>query len=89
MIVSSGYNEPSLIFLLGKDTFLVNPQEAGLLLVENPNSLAIIEEQSFNEFNNTIFSLNKNIEEISIISGYNLAKGQKVSIGLYQLKKNK
>ena len=89
VIVSAGYSEPSLIFFLGKDTFLVNSQEASIILIENPEALAIVEKRSFKEFQNTISNLNKKIEEISVISGYNLAKGENVSIGLYKLEKIK
>ncbi len=88
IIVSAGYSEPSLIFLLGKDTFLVNSQEAGLILIENPEAIAVIEKRSLGVFNETISNLDKKIEEISVISGYNLAKGENVSIGLYKLKNN-
>ena len=58
------------------------------MLVENPKSLAIIEKRSFNKFHKTILNLDKKIEEISFVKGYNLAKGESVSVGLYQLEKN-
>ena len=58
------------------------------MLVENPKSLAIIEMRSFNIFHKTILNLNKKVEEISFVKGYNLAKGESVAIGLYQLEKN-
>jgi hypothetical protein len=44
-IATSGYQEPSLVFLLGRDLLLLDPTEAALFLIEAPGGLAIIEQR--------------------------------------------
>ncbi len=84
VIVASGYHEPSLVFLLGKDTMLITANEAAMVLAEGGNVIAIIEDKEKISFENSLKQLNEKFKEIERISGYNLAKGEKTSIGIYK-----
>ena len=84
VIVASGYHEPSLVFLLGKDTMLIDANEAAMVLAEGENVIAIIEDKEKISFENSLKQLNEKFKEIERISGYNLAKGEKTSIGIYK-----
>ena len=88
VIVSAGYNEPSLVFLLGRDILLINPEEAALVLTEGKNVLALIESKVLDEFKITLNKLGHSALEIGNVSGYNLARGQQSSVGMYKLKLN-
>ena len=83
IIVSAGYHEPSLVFLLGRDTLLISAEEAALVLAEGSNSLAIVEKDGLSEFYSKLNILGKKVSELSKVTGYNLAKGESTSIGLY------
>ena len=84
VIVSSGFHEPSLVFSLGKDTMLLNSNEAAIILAEGENVIAIVENREKKSFENSLKQLNQKFKEIERITGYNLAKGEKTSIGIYK-----
>ena len=83
-IVATGYHEPSLVFSLGRDTLLLNPEEAALVVAEGENTIAIVEQRVLKTFLITLNNLGKEVEEIVSFSGINLAKGQKTLISLYK-----
>ena len=45
VMAATGYHEPSLVFQLGRDLFLLNGREAALFLAEAPAGLAIVEQR--------------------------------------------
>jgi hypothetical protein len=83
-IVATGYHEPSLVFSLGRETLLLNPEEAALVVAEGENTIAIVEQKALKTFLITLTNLSEEVEEIVSFSGINLAKGQKTTISLYK-----
>jgi hypothetical protein len=83
-IVATGYHEPSLVFSLGRETLLLNPEEAALVVAEGENTIAIVEQKALKTFLITLTNLSEEVEEIVSFSGINLAKGQKTIISLYK-----
>ena len=83
-VVSSGYHEPSLVFLLEGNVLLSNPQDAALFLAEGKNNIALIEKRSLEDFLFSINQLNLKLEKADIVSGYNIAKGKHVEIHIYK-----
>ena len=83
-VVSSGYHEPSLVFLLEGNVLLSNPQDAALFLAEGKNNIALIEKRSLEEFLFSINQLNLKLVKADIVSGYNIAKGKHVEIHIYK-----
>ena len=87
-IVATGYHEPSLIFSLGRDTLLLSPEEAALVLVEGDNTLAIVEERTHNEVKKILNKFENKIVYLTSLDGFNLAKGQKIKIHIMKSREN-
>ncbi len=83
-VVSSGYHEPSLVFLLNGNVLLSNPHEAAIFMAEGKNNVALIEKNDLKQFLETINDLNLKINEISIVKGFNIAKGKHLEIFIFQ-----
>ena len=87
-IVATGYHEPSLVFSLGRDTLLLSPEEAALVLVEGDNTLAIVEERTHNEVKKILNKFENKIVYLTSLDGFNLAKGQKIKIHIMKSREN-
>ena len=83
-IASSGYHEPSLVFLLNGNVLLSNPHEVAIFMAEGKNNVALIEKSDLKQFLETTNDLNLKIKEISIVKGFNIAKGRHVEIYIFQ-----
>lgn len=87
-IVATGYHEPSLIFSLGRDTLLLSPEEAALVLVEGDNTLAIVEDRTHTEVKKILNKFENKIVYLTSLDGFNLAKGQKIKIHIMKSREN-
>ena len=87
-IVATGYHEPSLVFSLGRDTLLLSPEEAALVLIEGDNTLAIVEERTHNEVKKILNKFENKIVYLTSLDGFNLAKGQKIKIHIMKSREN-
>ncbi len=83
-VASSGYHEPSLVFLLNGDVLLSDPHEVAIFMAEGKNNVALIEKSDLKQFLETTNDLNLKIKEISIVKGFNIAKGRHVEIHIFQ-----
>ncbi len=83
-VASSGYHEPSLVFLLNGDVLLSDPHEVAIFMAEGKNNVALIEKSNLKLFLETTNDLNLKIKEISIVKGFNIAKGRHVEIYIFQ-----
>ena len=83
-IASSGYHEPSLVFLLNGNVLLSDPHEVAIFMAEGKNNVALIEKNDLKQFLETTNDLNLKINEISIVKGFNIAKGRHVEIYIFQ-----
>ena len=83
LVASTGFQEPSLAFLLGTPTRLVNHLEAASHLLEHPDGLALVESRQEQRFHEAVGNLGLVVERLAIIRGFNYSKGQWVTIGFY------
>ncbi|MDC3071987.1 glycosyltransferase family 39 protein [bacterium] len=83
-VASSGYHEPSLVFLLNGNVLLSNPHEVAIFMAEGTNNVALIEKSDLKQFLQATNELNLKIKEISIVKGFNIAKGRHVEIYIFQ-----
>ena len=83
-VASSGYHEPSLVFLLNGDVLLSNPHEVAIFMAEGKNNVALIEKNDLKLFLETTNDLNLKINEVFIVKGFNIAKGRHVEIYIFQ-----
>ena len=84
LIAAAGYHEPSMVFLLGRDTLLISETEAALLLAEADDALAIIESRKLEGFQKVIQELSLEVKQVSEVSGFNISKGRDVRLYLYR-----
>jgi 4-amino-4-deoxy-L-arabinose transferase-like glycosyltransferase len=80
---SSGYDEPSLIFLLGAHTVLTSPEGAANLLKADPAALALIDRSKENDFKNNADKLGLTLKPAGAFFGFNYSKGRSMLLRLY------
>lgn len=80
----AGYHEPSAVFLLGQDSFLLKPREAALFLAEAPGAVALIETRAEGDFLSMAEDLSLKIEKIHTIAGFNISRGQEIELHFYR-----
>jgi 4-amino-4-deoxy-L-arabinose transferase-like glycosyltransferase len=82
-LCSVGYEEPSLVFLLGTNTLLTTPQGAANFLKNNPASLALVDRSVEDAFKREIKNLGMNIKTAGAFNGFNYSKGKTMFLRLY------
>jgi len=83
VVAAAGYHEPSLVFLCGTDTKLVNAAQAALHLRQNPSGLALIRERKDDLFHKTISRSKGSVQLLETIKGFNYTKGKRLTLNLY------
>ncbi|SMF14442.1 4-amino-4-deoxy-L-arabinose transferase [Tistlia consotensis] len=86
VLASSGYSEPSLIFLTGTGTRLGRPPEAAATLTENPAcNLALVSSQDDGPFRAALGDAAAKLTSLATIEGLNYSKGKRLTLQLYRL----
>lgn len=83
-IAVAGYREPSVVFVLGTETVLTSPQGAARRLATEPGALALIERRTEAKFRTAARGFRVTVESLGAIHGFNIAKGQTVTLTLYR-----
>ncbi|MDC0227439.1 hypothetical protein OAK51_02950, partial [Alphaproteobacteria bacterium] len=83
-ITSSGYHEPSLVFLLKGNVLLSKPHEAAIFMAEGKKNISLIEKRSLSDFLELVEELNLKVEIVDTIKGFNIAKGRHVEINIFK-----
>ena len=83
-ITSSGYHEPSLVFLLNGNVLLSKPHEAAIFMAEGKKNISLIEKRSLRDFLESIEQLNLKVKIVDTIKGFNIAKGRHVEINIFK-----
>ena len=83
-ITSSGYYEPSLVFLLEGNVLLSKPHEAAIFMAEGKRNISLIEKRSLDEFLESAKELNLKVKIVDIVKGFNIAKGRHVEINIFK-----
>ncbi len=79
-----GFHEPSLVFLVGTDVRLLRGgEEAARHLAERTRGLALVRDRNEDAFRAEADRLGFSVREVARIDGFNLSRGQFVSLGLY------
>jgi 4-amino-4-deoxy-L-arabinose transferase-like glycosyltransferase len=85
-VASAGFEEPSLIFLVGTRTQLVDGNEAARFLAEGGCRIALVTTNDEPAFIATLGGLSKQPELLEQIPGMNIGKVRKEDIGVYGLR---
>jgi len=80
----AGYQEPSLVFALGKDVVLADGKgaaEAGV----RAGGLALVEDEARGDFLARLAELQADAKQVGELSGMNYSRGRKVHVILYRV----
>lgn len=82
-VAASGYEEPSLVFLLGTTTRLTSPEKAALFLLEHPDGRAAISEADCPAFLSESARIGISPHVSGTIHGFHYTRGKWITIKLY------
>ena len=83
---ASGYEEPSLVFLAGTATQLVDAASAADFLRQGPCRFAFIERNEEPAFASRAQAIGLNYDRRGEVEAFNLGRVERVSIGVFQSK---
>jgi hypothetical protein len=81
---SAGYEEPSLVFLAGTDTHLTDASSAADFLLRGSCHFAFIEAHQERTFALRAEAIGLRYERWPNVEGYNISRGQRISIAVFQ-----
>jgi 4-amino-4-deoxy-L-arabinose transferase-like glycosyltransferase len=79
-VIVVGYNEPSIVFLLGTETVVTNPEAAAGLLAANPDAVVAITEPQLPELEKFVTAAGQKTARLAEIPGYNYSRGAAVRL---------
>lgn len=83
-VVSAGFAEPSLVFLVGADIEISNGVEAADFMAEGGCRIALIDASKEADFQARLKELGKSAERLTTVEGRNISRLGRVSIGVYR-----
>src|SRR5581483_8596023 len=81
---SAGFEEPSLVFLAGTETRLTDASSAADFLLKGPCRFAFIEAHQERAFALRAEAIGLRYERASNVEGYNISRGQRINIAVFQ-----
>ena len=84
-VAAVGYAEPSLVFLVGTATKLVDGAAAAQLLLSEPCALAVVADQDDGGFRGSLARLNAAPEAIASFAGLDYSKGRRTRLTIYRV----
>jgi 4-amino-4-deoxy-L-arabinose transferase-like glycosyltransferase len=85
-VASAGYQEASLVFLLGTGTRLVDGEGAARFLADGGCRIALVTEPEEAAFRATLAALSTQAELLDHVAGMNVGRVGKADIGVYRLR---
>jgi hypothetical protein len=85
-VASTGFSEPSLVFLVGTRTALLEPADAADFLNGGPCRIALVEHRREPEFEARLARLGRPALLGERVQGLNLNGGRRLDIGVYRLR---
>ncbi|HWU56886.1 MAG TPA: glycosyltransferase family 39 protein, partial [Rhizomicrobium sp.] len=80
----AGYQEPSLVFALGKDVVLADGKGAAEASARS-GSLALVEDEALGDFLARLAELQADARPVGEVSGINYSRGRKMHVTLYRV----
>jgi hypothetical protein len=77
-----GYHEPSLVFLIGTDLALIEPEVAGAFLRQHRQALVVVSDQHLSAFEKAARAAGIEIDRLWSGEGFNYSKGRWTSLHL-------
>jgi 4-amino-4-deoxy-L-arabinose transferase-like glycosyltransferase len=85
-VASAGFEEPSLVFLVGTGTELVDGDGAARFLAEGGCRIALVTTSNEPAFSTKLAALSKQAQLLEEVAGMNIGKVKKDAIGVYSLR---
>jgi 4-amino-4-deoxy-L-arabinose transferase-like glycosyltransferase len=85
-VASAGFEEPSLVFLVGTGTELVDGDGAARFLAEGGCRIALVTTSNEPAFSAKLAALSKQAQLLEEVAGMNIGKVKKDAIGVYSLR---
>jgi len=86
VLASAGFQEPSLVFLVGTKTVLTDVKGVAQHLLADPAcALALAPVKQEQEMNGVLAGQGKSANRVAVIDGINYSSGEKMSLGLYRM----
>jgi 4-amino-4-deoxy-L-arabinose transferase-like glycosyltransferase len=82
-VASAGYQEPSLVFLLGTKARLVSAAKAAAHLHGDPAGMAVVGEREAAAFQEGLANLGHRAKLLETVKGFNYTKGRWMTLKLY------
>jgi 4-amino-4-deoxy-L-arabinose transferase-like glycosyltransferase len=89
VVAAVGYDEPSLVFLLGTETKLVSAEQAALYLRDQPEGLALVREKEDEAFRRSAAKFHRPVQVVETLHGFNYTKGRWLTVKLYSSKEDR
>jgi 4-amino-4-deoxy-L-arabinose transferase-like glycosyltransferase len=80
----AGYQEPSLVFALGKDVALTDGKGAAEAIVKS-GGLALVEDSALSDFQARLTALHAGANPVGAVSGFNYSRNRKVHVTAYRV----
>jgi hypothetical protein len=80
-----GYAEPSLVFLVGTSTRLVDGAAAARLLLSQHCALAVVADEFDRAFRRSLALLKAAPESVASVAGVNYSNGQRTKLTVYRV----
>ncbi len=84
-VVLAGYEEPSLVFLLGTSTRLAVDGSAAADSVADAGGLALIERHERESFIDRLAEMGATVARVDTLTGLNYSRGKRVTIDVYRV----
>jgi len=85
VVAATGYHEPSLVFMLGRQTKLIGPEAIATAMRSDPSLLALIGADKEARFRKTLADDVVRLKALGSARGFNYSKGDWVTLTLYRL----
>src|SRR5690606_8604956 len=84
VVAAIGYQEPSLVFLLGRDTRLIRPGEAADFVRDHPDGLLLLGDNLAGETLAALDGAGRRVVALGSVRGFNYSKGAWLTLTLYR-----
>lgn len=75
-VALSRFHEPSVVFLLGTETWLTNPRNVVAHIAADPDALGVVALDELERAKDMLIASHENLEIVDQLHGYNYAKGR-------------
>jgi len=82
-VAVAGFAEPSLVFLLGTDTRLIDGASAAGELIRRPGALALVSDREEQAFLAAAAANGTRVEVLGVVMGFNYSRGKPVTLTAY------